>query len=330
MKTQNLSARQVWSESVLAFQSTAQSAITKGGAYLGALSDYMNVGPETEELLRSGAIDTAGAIDRQVGAAQNFFGSLTDGESLGKLKLHSGIYEGKTAQEAAMLAGSIVGRAQGVYMAAKAGHMAPEKTFKNLIRSGVAAAKANAVATIEYITGHDISGQIVRTGKNAGTNIQDNIALANKGAVSRGLSFLGDHWKGAAVVGGGLLAARAAYGAMGGNDMEAPPMRMPRPAPAPLPPEPMVGRNAPGPSMFSRPQEVRMSNPNGHLMMNSNSGSRNTVNINEMQVNVNTSAVASNISHTNIQDSRRYSSNWEMANAASMNNRSDFIHQYQS
>lgn len=327
MQTSTLSPRQAWSETVLAFQSTAQSAIAKGGVYLDALGDYINTAPETLDLLRAGSITMEQAVERQVSAAQGFFGQLIDGESLGKLRTHSDIYAGKTAQQAAMLAGEITGRTEGAYLAAAAGHLKKDAAFRNPLRE----MRSDPLATIEFLTGEDISGHVMRRGKSVKPKVGDsagNIEGVNN-ALKKGFQFLGEHWKGAAVIGGLAIGARAAY-SMGDPGMEGPPVRMPRSAPAPLPPEPMIGLNAAGPSINSRPQEVRMSRSEGNFAMNSQSIRSNAVNINEMQVNANTAAFGTDIRRTIVSDSRRYSSNWEMHNAAEASLRGDFMHPYQS
>ena len=171
------------------------------------------------------------------------------------------------------------------------------------------------------------------------TASQDGAAAANnalkeagEGATKVGgaaAEFLNKNWKAALAVGGALMGARAIYGALGGDEMSGPPVRMARPMPAPLPSEPMVGRNSAGPGIASAPYEARFSRPNGHLSMQSYSRRADAVNINEFTAYTNPGSMGTNISRVNVQDSRRHTSQWAMQDAFAQSQRSDFIHEYQ-
>ena len=92
---------------------------------------------------------------------------------------------------------------------------------------------------------------------------------------------------------------------------------------APLPPEPMVGRQMPSvdPSSLTRPRAY-VQPVNGTYNRAQFSADYGTVNMNTMAFANETFGSIS------IQDSRSYTTNWQMQNIADAAGDSDFIHPY--
>lgn len=331
MDTGGLGASQVWQESVLAQQTIFQAPITKGGQHLEPLTEYLKVRQGITADVRAGNIGVEEAVQRSVTGAQKLFTAMIDEHGgLGKLRAHSTAYAGLSAAETALQAGEFVGRTEGVYAFAAATHLREGETVRNVIRYGGSAREADAIDTMRLLfPGADVSGMVHR----GGTPTQEVLARTNDaihagaGAVSKTLDFLGDHWKGVAVVGGAILGLKAFAGAFGDDDeLDAPPPRLARQAPAPLPPEPMVARQAAGPMVPMSNNVARVSPMNGVHSISSSSTTRRSVNIGEAQVAVSARSVGTNFSNVRVQDSRRYSSGWQQQSLADRHGRSDFIH----
>lgn len=332
MAMRGMDANRVWGEAVLAYQSVAQSAIAKGGKFADDLVQYLGVQPEVEAAVRSGSMTMEQAISRQTAAAQEFFTKLLGDENLGKLRVHSAAYEGLSNQETARLAGEFLGRSTGVYAYAKGMHMQEGRSFRDVIKYGTShpayEGGYSLRDTIKLLTGFDIGQRIQRAGKSIVPTAQEGAEAMNASALSQGLKFLGEHWRGVGVGLGALFAAKGLYSAFGAGDMDAPAARMPTMGPAPLPPEPMTQRPEPGPNIPNHQYTAKLSPVNGMSSFRGGSDTRSAVNIKEMQVAVNAGAYGSNFTHARVHDSRSYSSNWELHDTAARYDRSDFLHEY--
>lgn len=226
-----------------------------------------------------------------------------------------------------------LGRVYGVAAAVHASHFKPGMSMPNIYREGLSQKASGNMGVFNMIFGE---GELPWHTLEPHTGVsQAGAAAANEAisdvADSRVLETAGTWIKKNMKLIGGAAAALIAYRAFSDGEMEPPAPPGPLYGNAPLPGNPMVGAPQEYTPHIMAPSASVM--PGNGMSMHARGGGTNTsVNIDRASANVAMSMDAIPGSHStiNIRDSRRYSSNWEMQNAASRLEGSDFIHPYQS
>jgi hypothetical protein len=347
MTVGDMSYRRTMGEATLMQHNVAQVVLTKGSVLMEDVSkwhaklDIIQTQARTaveagETISLEGMIKASSAASAELGTAM---------ASIGKLKGYTGLFaNAATAEAKGKIFGDLMGVLMGGHLYAKSKFLQENGRFLPLTRLGTSHVEGGydahslaSIAKVENMIGRDdfITKEVLEELEKAGFDTQGGLADINNAskaddtasALKKGGGFLTENIKGIAMIGGGLIAARALYGALSSGP-EPPRLPISNMAPAPLPPEPMVSRQQAGPSIPMPSHSVRASNMNGMTSSRSNTSRMSSVNIQGPSSSFNMGAIGSNWSRTTVRDERSFTSGWEHQRLAEQNGKSDFVHKY--
>ena len=331
MGARGMTASQTFREASYMQHNVAQAAIAKGGKFLASMEAWHGELGAIGDSVRSGNMSMQSAIEAAQKASTAFGLELSHG---GKLKGYSEMFSGKSAIEAGKIFGDVVGVFTGAHIYAKGKFMEEGGSFFSSIQKGLSSNDFtyDALGTARALNVNDVIGNselVSRVQVNAQEELANtnNAAKAGGNALEQGSDFLKKNWKGIGIAGGGLIAARALYGALSSGP-EAPRLPINNMGQAPLPAEPMVSRQQSGPPIPMPSHSVRANNMNGMTSSRSNTSRMSSVNIQGPSSSFNMGAIGSNWSRTTVRDERSFTSGWEHQRLSEAGNNSDFVHKY--
>jgi hypothetical protein len=338
---------------VMSFQRNLHQMVITKGTDIGTVADELLgiSGRIAEDIQGKGQLTPAmieAAVEQATTGARNVLMEATATASgrrdISRLKIDAP-YRG-TSDEILEAVSRDIGRVYGVSAAAMAHHFKPGKSMPNLLREGLSQVSSGLMGIFNMLFGTgDLETERVNVAEDidifaapgekqgaqvsaAAANVTVQEAGSEVGTSAR--SWIKKNWRLAA----GAAAALVALRAIGQGTASMPEPARPE-APtypnAPLPQSPMVGVQEESAPQFAPPTATIMP---GSSYSNYSQGSitTNSVNIPDVldTVALNVGAVNGSHSTININDHRRYTSNWEMHNMSDRLEDSDFIHPYMS
>ena len=344
MTTRGLGLKKTFNEATLMQHNVAQAALAKGGELMPDFARWHDSLGRIQEAARAGSITIEEAIQSATKASRSMGQAMASAGTISKLKGYSELFAGATREEAGNIFGDLMGVFTGAHAFAKGKFLHEKSRFSPIIRQALSTPEGarDAVALAELLETVNMKsegdGLVRRTiADKILESSQEALAEANRraaegmpgggSAVGGSFDFINKNWKAIGLMGGGLIAARALYGALS-PDPTPPPLPISNMGAAPLPPEPMVSQQSAGPSMPMQAPVARARQMSGMTSSRSHSSIGQSMSVDSPGSSFNMGAIGSSWNRTTVRDDRSYTSGWEHQRLADANGRSDFVHKY--